>query len=85
MLSIKDWKKLPSVVLWTMLVILAVVNALLIRQNIQMRAKLDQFKPKALQSGDKVQPFSVSGLHGELISVDYTGETKQVLLYFTPS
>lgn len=85
MVSIKAWKKIPSVVPWSMLVILAVVNALLIRQNVQMRAKLEQFMPKALQSGDKVPPFSVSGLRGESINVDYTGEMKQVLLYFTPS
>lgn len=85
MASIKEWMKLSTVVPWTMIIILAVVNVLLIRQNLQMRGRLDQFKPKVLKSGYKVQPFSAPGLHDELISVDYTGETKHVLLYFTPS
>lgn len=85
MVSIKAWKRIPSVVPWIMLVILAIVNVLLIRQNLQMRSKLEQLTPKVVQSGDKVQPFSAPGLRGEIINVDYTGETKQVLLYFTPS
>jgi hypothetical protein len=66
-----------------MLVLLAVVNVLLIRQNLQMRGRLDQLKPKTLQPGDQVPSFSAQGLHGEMINVDYAGETRRVLLYFS--
>jgi hypothetical protein len=78
-------KKLVSIAPWAMLIVLAAVNALLIRQNLQMRARLDQLKPKTLQPGDKVESFSAQGLHGESINMNYMGETKRVLLYFTPA
>jgi preprotein translocase subunit YajC len=85
MAAIRAWKNFPSTIPWIMLVILAAVNVLLIRQNLQMRAKLNRSKPEVLQTGDKVQSISVRGLHDEIISLDSAGDTKRVLLYFTPT
>ena len=85
MASTGSYKELVLITPWAMLIVLAVVNALLIRQNFQMRDRLDQLKPKILQPGDKVESFSAQGLHGEPINMNYMGETKRVLLYFTPA
>ncbi len=75
-----------SVVLWAMLVALAASNALLIRQNLQMRRALDKFKPDSLQAGDAVPPFVTQDLQGNTVNINYTGEErKRVFLFFTPS
>ena len=79
------WKKLPTIIFWVMLVALAVANALLIRQNLQMRAALSKYEPPVLQPGEQVQPFSAPSLSGENIQVNYTGNgPNRVLMFFTP-
>ena len=78
--------KIPSKALWAILIPLAVLNILLVRQNLQMRSQLEKAQPKVLKPGDRVQSFSALGLQGEPININYTGEeTKRVLLYFTPA
>lgn len=80
------WKRLPLIALWGTLLFLAAFNVLLIRQNLQMRALLSKYEPKILQVGEKLQPFSAPGLHGELFNVNYDNESpKYVLLFFTPN
>ena len=76
--------KFSTILLWLMIPALALSNGLLIRQNLQLRAKVEGLKPNALQKGDKVQPFSASGLHDEKTNVQYErGRPSHVLLYFT--
>jgi hypothetical protein len=48
-----------------MVVILAVSNVLLLRQNLQLRSLLKKFEPDRLKAGDKLESFSALGLHGE--------------------
>ena len=78
--------KLPSILLWTMLPVLALSNALLIWQNLQLRAENDRYKPNVLRKGDKVGAFSAPTLRDQVINVNYTGkEATRVLLFFTPT
>lgn len=78
--------RFPAIALWMTLLVLAVLNVLLIRQNLQMRAALDKLKPDILQKGDKVPPFNATGLHGEAINIGYTCTgPKRVFLFFTPN
>ena len=80
------WKNLSSILPWSVLALLAIINALLIKQNLQMRAQLEKLRPQVLRVGDRVQPFSAQGLRGDIIVVNYTGkEVNRILLYFSPS
>lgn len=79
-------KKISAVAPWAMILLLILVAALLLRQNLQMRAEIDKLNPKVLKAGDKVRAFNARGLHDEFIGVQYTGQgPKRVLLYFKPS
>ncbi|MDT4953064.1 MAG: AhpC/TSA family [Acidobacteriota bacterium] len=79
------WKKSPTIAVWVLLLALAIANALLIRQNLQMRTALSKYEPPVLQSGEQVQSFSAPSLSGENIQVNYTGNgPKRVLMFFTP-
>jgi peroxiredoxin len=70
----------------TLLFLMASANVLLIRQNLQMRQALNRLEPHGLKEGEKVPPFTASGLHGEPIDVNYTGDgRKTVLFFFTPT
>jgi peroxiredoxin len=71
-----------------MLLALGVSNVLLLRQNLQLRARLAAAapQPEALRPGDKVPGFVAAGLRGETVEVEYAGAgTKRILLYFTPT
>ncbi|MEW6212306.1 MAG: redoxin family protein, partial [Acidobacteriota bacterium] len=79
-------KKLPSIMLWSMLPLLALSNALLLRQNLQLRAEIDKSKPNILQKGNKVPAFSAPSLGSQIITVNHTGhETTRAILFFTTS
>lgn len=79
-------KKLTNVVLWALVVTMAAANALLIRQNLQLRQIVEKSQPRRLKAGDKVTSFTAEGLNGEPVSVNYTGSgRKRVLLFFTPT
>lgn len=71
---------------WALLPVMALLNVLLIKQNLQMRKEIDRHKPSVLQKGDRVEPFSAPTLRNQIIGVDYTGTgATRVLVFFTPS
>lgn len=79
-------RKLFSLAPWVAVVVMAVLNVLLLRQNLQMRRMIDASKPAQLNVGEKVPPIIGRDLNGQPVSVTYTGiEGTRVLLYFTPS
>jgi len=72
--------------LWVIITALAVSNALLIRQNLQMRREVERFQPRRLKAGDKVQPFKAAGIDGSSVEVNFEpGARKKVMLFFSPS
>jgi thiol-disulfide isomerase/thioredoxin len=77
--------KLPQFILWSLLPALAIGNALLIRQNLKMRAELNKLLPIVLKSGESVPPFIAQGLNGETFSINYSAnEPARVFLFFSP-
>lgn len=71
--------------LWGIVIILAVSNGLLLRQNLQLRNLLKKFEPNQLKAGDKLESFSALGLHGENIAIDFTSDApRRVLLFLSP-
>ncbi|MCM3871712.1 MAG: hypothetical protein ND895_13600 [Pyrinomonadaceae bacterium] len=68
-----------------LLLIFAVMNGLLIRQNLQLRKALTRFEPVKLKSGDVLEPFTAGELHGSTIDIDYNHNSpRRVLLFFSP-
>lgn len=85
-MSSRAWKKAPTVAVWLLLLALATANALLIRQNYQLRAALSRYEPETLWAGERLPSFSAKGLRGEPLEIHYAAKgPKRVLLYFTPS
>lgn len=79
-------RKFGAVCFWLVLAALAASNALLIRQNLQLRRELEKAQPQGLRAGEKVPAFTSAGLGGETVRVGYDGEgPDRLLLYFTPS
>lgn len=77
--------KYYGLALWGMVVILAVSNVLLLRQNLQLRNLLKKFEPDRLKAGDKLESFSALGLHGEDITIDFASDApRRVLLFLSP-
>lgn len=68
-----------------MVVILAVSNVLLLRQNLQLRNLLKKFEPDRLKAGDKLESFSAVGLHGEDIAIDFRSDAPRRVLLFLSS
>ena len=78
--------KYYSLALWGMVVILAVSNSLLLRQNFQLRNLLKKFEPDQLKPGDKLEPFSASGLNGETVVIDFArGGPRRLLMFLSPN
>ena len=76
--------KYYGLALWGMVVILAVSNVLLLRQNLQLRNLLKKFEPDRLKAGDKLESFSALGLHGENIVINFeSDEPRRVLLFLS--
>jgi hypothetical protein len=61
--------KYYGLALWAMVIILAVSNGFLLRQNLQLRNLLKKFEPDRLKAGDKLESFSALGLQGENIAI----------------
>jgi hypothetical protein len=61
--------KYYGLALWAMVIILAVSNGFLLRQNLQLRNLLKKFEPDPLKAGDKLESFSALGLQGENIAI----------------
>ena len=77
--------KYYGLALWGMVIILAVSNGLLLRQNLQLRNLLQKFEPDQLKPGDKLESFSASGLNGENVAIDFaSGRPRRVLLFLSP-
>ncbi|MEN3332341.1 MAG: AhpC/TSA family [Blastocatellia bacterium] len=77
--------------LWILLFALAAGNTLLLKQNLQMRAALNdlsaRLNPAAanLKQGDKAPPFASFDLGGSSYEVTYNGSgPKRAFLFFTP-
>ena len=78
-------KKVSVAAFWAVLVLLALSNAFLIKQNLGMRAELNKFRPEVLEAGAKAVPFVAPGSHGEMFTVAFEGRgPKRVFLYFSP-
>ena len=83
--SVEVWRKLRSLAFGAVLVVMALSNVLLIKQNLEMRGELHELKPRMLEVGSKAETFVAPGLRGELFSVNYTGKgPKRVFIYFSP-
>jgi len=71
-------------VVGVLLVVLATMNCLLIRQNLQLRAALGRTEPQRLKSGDVLEPFTATGLHNEKIDVNYAKNSpRRILMFFS--
>jgi hypothetical protein len=73
--------KYYGLALWGMVVILAVSNVLLLRQNLQLRNLLKRFEPDRLKAGDKLESFSALGLHGENIAINFASSCQELWKY----
>jgi peroxiredoxin len=78
-------KQLINAAFWVVLVMLGVANVLLVRQNLELRGRLEATRPSELHAGEKVQPFEAAGLGGKSVSVTYPKSgPKKILFYFSP-
>lgn len=68
-----------------MVIILAVANVLLLRQNLQLRNLLKKFEPDRLKAGDKLESFSALDLRGENIAIDFANDAPRRVLLFLSS
>lgn len=76
---------LSQIILWSLLPVLAIGNALLIVQNLNMRNQLRKLLPVILEEGEVVPPFTATGLNGESISMEYPGNAPtRIFLFFSP-
>jgi hypothetical protein len=74
-----------SFVLSGLLLLIGTMNVLLIRQNLKLRALLEESAPKQLKTGDVVTGFTAHDLAGNTIDVQYGHDSpKRVLLFFSP-
>jgi hypothetical protein len=74
-----------SIGLSTLVVLLAISDILLIRQNVQMRALLPADRT-GLKAGVTLPPLSATGLQGERLDVSYDGSgPKRIYFYFSPT
>lgn len=83
--TVFDRGRLTSAAPWVMVALLACSNALLLRQNLRLRAGLKE-SPRALRAGDTVSAFRARTVKGDAFGVQYPGAgSSRVLLYFSPS
>jgi peroxiredoxin len=79
-------KKAALFLPWALAFMLASMNVLLIRRNIQIRNSITGRRPPQFLVGDRVPEFTGAGIDGRPLTVGYTGrEPNRVLLYFTPA
>jgi peroxiredoxin len=84
-------RKFFAVTPWVLIFVLAAVNTLLIKQNLETRAQLEVLQEKlnpaswSLHPGDMAQPFSASELNGEPYNVEYQKDARtRVFFFFNP-
>lgn len=85
-------KKLAAIAPWVIIFALAAVNTLLIKQNLDLRARTGALEREldpaswSLLPGEEVQSFSAFDLDGKPYAVDYNKDGRsKVFLFFTPS
>lgn len=75
-----------TISLVTLLLMFVVMNGYLLKQNLELRSSLRKLEPDILEVGDRVEPFTASGLFGTAINVQYSASSpKRVFLFFSPS
>lgn len=78
--------KYYSLTLWGMVIILAVSNGLLLRQNLQLRNLLNKFEPDQLKPGDNLESFAALDLNGESVSINFSSSSpRRVLMFLSPN
>jgi len=78
--------KYYALALWSMVLILALSNGLLLRQNLQLRKTLKKLEPDRLKAGDKLESFSAISLNGESVAIDFGSDApKRVLMFLSPN
>ena len=86
MTSASAQSKYYSLALWAMVLILALSNGLLLRQNLQLRSVLKKFEPDQLKPGDQLESFSAPGLNGETVTIDFAHRgPRRVLMFLSPN
>lgn len=79
-------KRLLALAPWAMVLTLAAANALLLRQNYQLRGALASRQPAALRAGERAPAFAATDLRGAPLEVGYAaGGPRRVMFYFTPA
>jgi len=79
-------KNRVTITLGALLLIFAVMNGFLLIQNIDLRRSIRKLGPDKLNVGDRLEPFSASGLFAAAIDVRYSSTSpKRVFLFFSPS
>jgi peroxiredoxin len=85
-------KRLTVFAVTGLILALAAVNTLLLRQNLSLRAQVIDLDAKLnpavknMHPGDEAQPFTSSDLEGRLSQVDYAGEgRKKIFIFFSPT
>jgi hypothetical protein len=74
--------KYYGLALWSMVIMLALSNGLLLRQNLKLRSLLKKFEPDRLKAGDRLESFSGVGLHGENIAINFASHGPRRVLLF---
>jgi hypothetical protein len=75
-----------SIAMGALLLVFAVMNVFLFRQNLQLRDNLNRLEPDMLKVGDRVEPFTALGLYGSTVDVRYSPTSpKRIFLFFSPS
>jgi peroxiredoxin len=74
-----------ALALWGVVIILALSNGLLLRQNLQLRKLLKKFEPDRLRAGDRLESFSALSIHGEKIAIDFANNAPRRVLLFLSS
>jgi hypothetical protein len=79
-------KNRVAITLGALLLIFAVMNVFLLMQNIDLRRGIRKLEPDKLNVGDRLEPFSVSGLSVAAVDVKYSSTSpKRVFIFFSPS
>ena len=74
-----------SFILGGLLLVLGTMNVLLMRQNLKLRALLEESAPKRLKSGEVLASFTAHDVDGTSIDVKYGHDSpRRVLLFFSP-
>lgn len=77
-------RRLGQVLLPVLIVGLCITNALLIKQNRDLKAFISRAQPEFLKPGQPVPPLAANTMSGQREVVNYSARAKTVLLVFKP-